>query len=609
MNNENNKFKIDIDNLFKQNANDLSAIKELYRKLKEVEEKFSQIKYIDSTLANKLQKEYEKLKRLILDENAQAELADEIETLNTKLKNDIKTINSQFDSVNEKINNDVELINSQLDTFKYERVNVRFFGAKGDGVTDDTESVKKALKTIPNGGELYFPTCDKFYIVNGVELSSYVRIVGSTGVTIKRNKDTFIFRAIGEPKPTGGTPDIYGIQLENLRLGSVYDFYSDLVVFKGCTALKINKVTFDAYNCKQLTFEQVYDTRISNCEFWNGGRESDDAPCLELGGGSYGYKQSMEIFISDCWFESYRGPAISTTRKTDEWKVTTILMNNIKFESKFRTKHHLLLNVSNLQVSNVYVTTEKTTTDVIKFESGRCIKGDFRFYYVTAGVIPNSLINFDSNCHLVDVDILVSEPQPTNANVVTLASNLVDSSVIRLNIMATQPLVNNKTHKLNVIKTSRIKQYVADDSNVAYEFAKNNHPIWSFGNLYSDGDNYDSSIKADNVEYLTFRSRGNNVSNSYREMIAMAYMQFGYAWNTTRLPRFGNYTIWVDSVGELRIKNGLPESDFDGTPVGRKLYTDISVNPIYVGQEAIVDGIWYKAIGTSSPTQWKQITN
>ena len=56
MTKENNKMQVDIENLFKQNVNDLSAIKELYSKLKEVEERFSQIKYIDNTLVKKLKK-------------------------------------------------------------------------------------------------------------------------------------------------------------------------------------------------------------------------------------------------------------------------------------------------------------------------------------------------------------------------------------------------------------------------------------------------------------------------------------------------------------------------------------------------------------------------
>ena len=101
-----NKHEIDIDTLFKQNVNDLSAIKELYRKLQEVEERFSQIKYIDSTLAYKLKKEYEKLKKIILDENIQAKLANDIETINEKLTNDIETIN-------EKLTDDIETIYSQ----------------------------------------------------------------------------------------------------------------------------------------------------------------------------------------------------------------------------------------------------------------------------------------------------------------------------------------------------------------------------------------------------------------------------------------------------------------------------------------------------------------
>ena len=72
MSTENNKMQVDIENLFKQNANDLSAIKELYRKLKELEDKIQQIEYIDTKLVDKLKKDYEKFKSEILNENIQA---------------------------------------------------------------------------------------------------------------------------------------------------------------------------------------------------------------------------------------------------------------------------------------------------------------------------------------------------------------------------------------------------------------------------------------------------------------------------------------------------------------------------------------------------------
>ena len=80
-----NKHEVEIDTLFKQNENDLCSIKELYRKLKELEKKILQIKYIDSNLADKLKKDYEKLKRIILDENIQLQLDNKINEVNSQL--------------------------------------------------------------------------------------------------------------------------------------------------------------------------------------------------------------------------------------------------------------------------------------------------------------------------------------------------------------------------------------------------------------------------------------------------------------------------------------------------------------------------------------------
>ena len=94
-----NKHEVEIDTLFKQNELDLCSIKELYRKLKELEKKISQIKYIDSKLTDKLKKDYESLKRVILDENIQLQLS-----------NKINEINSQLDTIEKmnKTNNEIQ---------------------------------------------------------------------------------------------------------------------------------------------------------------------------------------------------------------------------------------------------------------------------------------------------------------------------------------------------------------------------------------------------------------------------------------------------------------------------------------------------------------------
>ena len=69
MNIEDNKMQVEIENLFKQNVNDLSAIKELYRKIEDLDNKIKQINYIDSKIVDKIKKDYENFKSEILNNN------------------------------------------------------------------------------------------------------------------------------------------------------------------------------------------------------------------------------------------------------------------------------------------------------------------------------------------------------------------------------------------------------------------------------------------------------------------------------------------------------------------------------------------------------------
>ena len=66
-----NSQQIDIENLFKQNELDLCSIKELYRKINEIEEKIRQKNITDSALDDMFKKEIESLKKLIQSENTQ----------------------------------------------------------------------------------------------------------------------------------------------------------------------------------------------------------------------------------------------------------------------------------------------------------------------------------------------------------------------------------------------------------------------------------------------------------------------------------------------------------------------------------------------------------
>ena len=177
MSKENNKMQVDIDTLKKQNVNDLLSIKELYSKLEELGEKITQVKYIDNTLVKKIKKEYENLKKIILDENIQI-----------KLTNDIETIISQMD-------NKANL----LDINKI--VNVKAFGAKGDNKTDDSKAINDALKYAKDNKIM------NVYIPRGQYLIDSASIKVHTGIT-------FYGDGSDDPYNYGGTR-LYGG--ENLK--------------------------------------------------------------------------------------------------------------------------------------------------------------------------------------------------------------------------------------------------------------------------------------------------------------------------------------------------------------------------------------------------------
>ena len=243
MSDENNKMQIDIENLFKQNVNDLSAIKELYRKLKEVEEKTTQIKYIDNTLVKKIKKEYEKLKKIILDENIQL-----------KLNNSINEINSQ-------LTNDIETINSQMDTMKNNFCkSVKDFGAVGDGKNDDTNSIKMAINyAIQNKCSIYFPNGNykskKIEIIgqpltNGDDLDISIIGESSKTTTIECIDDDCLFSFVGQYTTRR-------CQLRNVLIKSLRIISKDK-----------NNLAFKFVICQHFTLEDLWIRGFKNGAFY-----------------------------------------------------------------------------------------------------------------------------------------------------------------------------------------------------------------------------------------------------------------------------------------------------------------------------------------------------
>ena len=169
---ENNKMQVDIDTLKKQNVNDLLSIKALYSKLEELGEKITQVKYIDNTLVKKIKKEYEKLKKIILDENIQVKLTDDIEAINSHMDTIIQENNSY-------------IINPLYPPEGYE------------GISEDSEDNKNALEILLNDFKNITLPKGKFYI-SSLEIPSKSTLKGSGKDTVlistlNNNNTKFIY--------------------------------------------------------------------------------------------------------------------------------------------------------------------------------------------------------------------------------------------------------------------------------------------------------------------------------------------------------------------------------------------------------------------------------
>lgn len=111
-----------------------------------------------------------------------------------KLTNDLGDI----DELNQQVgSNLVEKLNNEF----YKRgINVAWFGAKGDGDTDDTTAIQLAVDSLKSGDTLFFEK-NKTYKISGINLNNLtdVRIFGNNStLSITDGTDNFAFQYTGK---------------------------------------------------------------------------------------------------------------------------------------------------------------------------------------------------------------------------------------------------------------------------------------------------------------------------------------------------------------------------------------------------------------------------
>ena len=188
--------------------------------------------------------------------------------------------------------NNIKNITSQLDTITNEKVNIKMFGATGNGVTDDTQSLIDAIEHIKlKGGTIYFP--QGIYLISSkIKIYSNITLLGETNNTIlKANSDNYGFIIFGD-----------NVEINNLKLdGNGKKYNVNKIIDCGYENQKHTK-NFSLINCYvgnmksnwccgvSLAFTE--NSTISNCVF-DGFESSGNGTIGDLDG------SARAIVISD----------------------------------------------------------------------------------------------------------------------------------------------------------------------------------------------------------------------------------------------------------------------------------------------------------------------
>ena len=179
----------------------------------------------------------------------------DIEQDKVDIKEELDKINSSIenlDETNSGISTNIETINSQMDNIKTNHldVNIRDFGAKCDGITDDTEAIKRAINKIKenNGKSSLDLSSGTILISDNIVIPPLIKVYGQ-GIyktTIKAKKDVNI---------------ILDISSDGIYNNEFYDFTIDGNNNSNIKGIYFNdkKGTINDENCK---FENIL---IVNC--------------------------------------------------------------------------------------------------------------------------------------------------------------------------------------------------------------------------------------------------------------------------------------------------------------------------------------------------------
>ncbi len=167
-----------------------------------------------------------------------------------------------------------------LGTITVDNVNVKMFGAIGDGVTDDTIAIQAAIDSLSSGGKLFFPLGTYLITGNSVIANKSLKISGEVGTILK------IVASISS-------------SLKLLQTSGSNRYLIEDIIFD------VNNAETDTSSLQSLYLSGVDFALVRNCKFINSAAPTYDKTVTShkiRGYGIYLVGTYGSVIIEDCEF-------------------------------------------------------------------------------------------------------------------------------------------------------------------------------------------------------------------------------------------------------------------------------------------------------------------
>ena len=210
--------------------------------------------------------------------NAKEEMTTQVNNAKADMTTQVNDAKDEMNVVVEEAN---ERLNTKIDLYAGNMVTPQMFGAKADGVTDDSQAILDAIAALPkDGGTLYFPA------------GTYIHGDGvTTGLSYQIDPDRSTDDRLVPLLKNKGVDDRIG---RDIRL--IFNGYKNLKIIGDGAVLQSHENNGECSNNKFFTFKNCENVLVENITI-DGKREERDIKLNDYGPGGFDVTRSNLDFI------------------------------------------------------------------------------------------------------------------------------------------------------------------------------------------------------------------------------------------------------------------------------------------------------------------------